>query len=76
LTNRYLIPGGYIVIGDIAFLNTHHEGKIHEQWVKYWDEDEYYWQADETAIAFPEHNLFIDYQQVSSCAGVFVISPI
>lgn len=40
---------------------------------KAWEDDEYYWAADETAVAFAEAGLQTEYVQVSSFVGVYVI---
>jgi hypothetical protein len=40
-----------------------------------WDEDEHYWAADETISACEQAGLRATYQQVSSCGGVFAITP-
>jgi putative AdoMet-dependent methyltransferase len=70
----HLVPGGRIIIGDIAFLDATDMEKAKiangEEW-----EEEFYWLADESKSALQKAGIYAEYVQVSSCAGVFVISP-
>ena len=70
LLEKYLHPGGNLVIGDIAFQDTAAEDLLRcllgEEW-----EQEYYWLADESLAAFTAAGIPATYTQVSSCAGVF-----
>lgn len=75
LTRDDLNPGGRIVIADIAFESAVNRAIAHEQLRGAWDEDEFYWAADETQTAVAELLLRSTYEQVSFCAGVFVIAP-
>ena len=45
-------------------------------WADLWDEEEYYWAADEAADACESAGLQVTYKQVSSCGGVFVMEPV
>jgi putative AdoMet-dependent methyltransferase len=75
ITSRYLATGGRIVIGDIAFPSAVIRTEAQARWKNRWDEDEYYWAADETSIACQSVGLNVKFTQISSCAGVFLISP-
>jgi putative AdoMet-dependent methyltransferase len=70
----YLAPGGCMVIGDIAFSSKADLEAAHQRWKDRWDEDEFYWSADEAIPALQRAAFDIEYQQVSSCGGVFVIT--
>lgn len=73
LVDRHLTGDGRIVVGDIAFRSGEDREEAHRRWAQGWDEDEFYWAADETLRACEEAGLKATYRQVSSCAGVFVI---
>lgn len=48
---RYLMPGGFIVVADIAFPTTAARAAAAVQWADLWDETEFYWAADEAIAA-------------------------
>ena len=75
LVRRHLNPGGRIVIADIAFETAADRAAARERLRNAWDEDEFYWAAGETRRALEAVPLRTTYEQVSSCAGVFVITP-
>jgi len=76
LADDHLEPGGKIVFGDIAFPTHDIREQAHRHWAEQWDDDEYYWAADEALSAFRALNLLgATYAQISSCAGIFVIDP-
>jgi len=68
-----LTPAGTIVIGDITFPGRAALEQIKAEAGDEW-EDEFYWLADESLSALEGAGLQAAYQQVSSCAGVFVLS--
>jgi putative AdoMet-dependent methyltransferase len=70
LVDRYLALSGRIVIGDIAFTTLQ---DLLDAGADHWDEDEFYWVADETIAACAEIGLCATYRQVSVCGGVFAI---
>jgi putative AdoMet-dependent methyltransferase len=71
----HLIPGGKIVLGDIAFPNLAAREAARINWGDLWDEEDY-WAADETLTACRQAGLQVQYKQISSCAGVFAIQPV
>lgn len=73
MANRHLAPGGRILVADIAFATVEERAQALERWFELWDEDEYYWAADEALSAFQKAGLQATYQQISSCAGIFSI---
>lgn len=75
LVEDYLTPDGFIVLGDIAFENADVRAKANNQWARVWDEDEHYWAAEEAIELLAQAGLHAEYQQVSICAGVFVVKP-
>jgi putative AdoMet-dependent methyltransferase len=76
LTERHLAVKGCIVVGDIAFPTSGARDQARRKWADLWDEEEYYWAADEVADTCERVGLQVTYKQVSSCGGVFVITPI
>ena len=73
LTGRYLASHGRVVIADIAYPDRAARLQARAYWGRLWSEAEHYWAADETIAACIAIGLGCTYQQVSSCAGVFVI---
>ena len=73
LAEAHLNPYGKIIIADIAFETAANRSQAHRRWQVLWDEDEYYWCADESLAALEGAGLAASYRQVSSCGGVFVI---
>ncbi|MFO7680097.1 MAG: hypothetical protein R6X34_08600 [Chloroflexota bacterium] len=61
------------MVADIAFPTTAVRAAAAERWMRWWDEDEFYWAADEAIAAGAEVGLSLAYQQVSRCAGVFTV---
>lgn len=70
LTTHHLVEQGLIVIGDIAFATA---VARQQSGAETWDEDEYYWAADETAAACARTGLAVTFKQISWCTGVFVV---
>jgi putative AdoMet-dependent methyltransferase len=73
LARQHLEDEGRIVVGDVAFPTVGVREQAHERLADLWDEEEYYWAADEAAAACEDAGLQVGYRQVSSCGGVFAI---
>jgi len=73
LVRDYLQEDGFLIIADISYPTEMARSEAQAYWGRLWNEDEYYWAADETISACHSMGLECTYQQVSSCAGVFVI---
>lgn len=67
---RHLTPRGFIVLGDIAFPDKSVHDEARQIFSKVWDDDEYYWLADEMQAACEIAGLEFGYEQVSHCAAV------
>lgn len=76
LARNHLAAGGRLVIGDVAFQDREMRAQAHARWAQSWDEDEFYWAADEARDACATAGLRAVYTQVSICCGVFVIEPL
>jgi hypothetical protein len=46
----------------------------HQRWAKGWDDEEFYWAADEALEASGSAGLHGSYVPVSACGGVFVFT--
>ena len=68
---HHLAAGGRIVVADVAFPTVEERIQASRRWADGWDEDEFYWAADEASAACARVGLQVTYQQVSSCGGVF-----
>ena len=76
LAEEHLVLQGRIVIGDVAFPTTSVRNEARRKWAELWDEEEYYWVAEEAADACKSAGLQATYKQISSCGGVFVIESV
>jgi putative AdoMet-dependent methyltransferase len=70
LADQYLLPGGAVIIGDIAFDNAAGLDRMRDSAGDQWD-DEFYWLADESLAALHAAGLQAEWRRVSDCAGVF-----
>lgn len=68
-----LAPGGRMLIGDIAFQNQAALDQVKVEAGEGW-EDEFYWLVDQSMPALKKACLQASYLQISSCAGIFVLS--
>jgi putative AdoMet-dependent methyltransferase len=76
LTQSYLAASGRLIIGDIAFPTSEVQDRARKAWADLWDEDEFYWVADEATSACKSVGLQMTYRQISSCGGIFVVEPV
>ena len=73
LFKDHLVPGGKLVIGDIAFQNAADEDACRRRLGSDW-EQELYWLADESATAFNTVGISVQFRPISYCASVFQFS--
>ena len=64
---------GLVAVGDISFPTRRAREEAREALGGAWEDDEYYWAADETKVTFAEAGLNTEYVQVSSYGGVYTI---
>ena len=76
LTEQYLASQGRVVVADIAYPDQTARTQAGAYWGRLWSDTEHYWAADETIAACKAIGLSCTYQQVSSCAGVFIIEVV
>ncbi len=70
----HLEPGGWMVIGDIAFPNSAAKDRVRQTAADAWD-DEFYWLVDEDLAAVRAVGFQAEFEAISFCAGVFLIRP-
>ncbi len=72
ISSHCLSTSGFILVADIAFPDVDIRTAAYQHWQ--WDEDEYYWAADEATAACEQVGLQVAYEQISSCGGVFTFT--
>lgn len=74
---RALIDRGAraIVVGDIGWPTRRLRREARQRFTNQWDDDEHYLADDEEAAALASEGLHATYEQVSFCAGIWVIRP-
>jgi putative AdoMet-dependent methyltransferase len=75
LAKEHLVEGGRIVIGDVSFRTMDALVEMRERSGDLWDQEEYYWAADEAIPVLHGAGLAAGYEQVSFCGGVYTIAP-
>jgi len=73
LVERWLVPGGAIVVGDVAFASRVELERQRALWRERWDEDEHYWAMDEITPSLAGLGLGVSFDSTSFCAGVMVL---
>ena len=73
LVERWLVPGGPIVVGDVAFAARVELERQRGVWRERWDEGEDYWAMDEIAPSLAGLGLGVAFVPTSFCAGVMVL---
>ena len=69
----HLDNDGYMVIGDISFEDKKNLDHAQKRWKNQWDDEEFYWIADDTIQALGTMNIMAEYRQISDCGGVYRI---
>jgi predicted TPR repeat methyltransferase len=70
LATHHLVEQGLIIVGDVAFVTA---DERRQSGAESWDEDEYYWAADETMAASAGTGLEFTFKLISWCTGVFPV---
>jgi putative AdoMet-dependent methyltransferase len=68
-----LCSEGRFLVADIAFETASERQEARRRFSSLWDDEEFYWAADETRDALRDVPVRMDYVQVSCCAGVLII---
>ncbi len=72
LVTRHLTPTGRLIVADLSFPNAEAMGNFAKSVGDLW-EDEFYWLADESRTALENANMNVTYQQISPCAGIYLL---
>ena len=67
---KRLKAGGKILIGDIAFKNRVEMERCRQEAGEEWDEEEFYFVADELRKAFPQ----LRFEKTTDCSGILTLS--
>lgn len=70
---QYLAPAALLLIADVAFESVADREALRQRYAPDWDEDEFYWAADEAIAAGERAGLRLSYRQLSSCGGIFTV---
>ena len=84
LIRDHLLEGGRVVVGDISFPTRAGRDEAPQRYGRrrdretseeriVWDEEEFYWAADEAIEELASEGLAAAYEQVSFCGGIYVI---
>jgi len=71
LAEDYLASGGSIHIADISFETSTAFEAGHRHFANGWDEEEYYWCAEDMLPRMVDLGLDVHYVQTSECAGIY-----
>lgn len=74
LVEQTLAPSGRILIGDLAFPNAEEEARCLASTEYEHEEDEYFWNVEETEAELGRAGLEVRFARESFCAGVFLIT--
>ena len=77
LAREALASDGLILIADISFPDPIIFSAMKDRFVREgsWDEEEYYWCAEEMLARLSDACFKVDYRQISLCSGVYRLSP-
>lgn len=76
LAADHLNPGGRVVVADISFTTQADMESTQAAWADIWDEDEYYWIAEDANTALHLRGLAVAYTAAPPFAGVYAITPV
>jgi len=71
LARNHLAPDGLILLADISFADRKAFVQAKHDFRAEWDEDEYYWCAEEMVPALEHAGFEVAYRQTSVCAGIY-----
>jgi putative AdoMet-dependent methyltransferase len=75
MNTELLGEGGYIIVGDVSFPSFSKRSSARTKLDGEWDDDEYYWAADEFKTMIWGQGLYVAYEQISQYGGVYIIVP-
>ena len=75
MLNDLITDDGRIVIGDVSYPTFAARARARQEILDLWDDSEYYWAADVIKNMLWGQGAHVVYEQISSCAGVYLIIP-
>lgn len=75
IQEELLHKDGILVIGDTSYPTFAQRADARRDLGALWDDTEFYWAADEVKLMLWGEGVYIVYEQVSSCGGIYVIVP-
>ncbi|MFX0107811.1 MAG: class I SAM-dependent methyltransferase [Candidatus Hodarchaeota archaeon] len=75
IVRNLLKEEGCMVIGDVSYPSFNARAEARNELTAIWDDDEYYWAADEIKLILWGQGIYIVYEQISSCGGVYLFVP-
>jgi putative AdoMet-dependent methyltransferase len=72
LVAKRLAPNGRLIIADLSFPSAEAMNQFAKSVGDLWEE-EFYWLADESMNIFENTGMNVTYQQISSCAGIYLV---
>lgn len=73
MCKELLSENGILIIGDVSFPTDEALIKARANLERVWDDDEYYWAADEFKDIMLGKGFTIDYEQISEYGGIYII---
>jgi putative AdoMet-dependent methyltransferase len=73
MSRDLLEPSGSIIIGDVSFQTIKARDIARKKLGSEWDDDEFYWAADEILDSMMEKGFNVMYEQISEYAGIYKI---
>jgi putative AdoMet-dependent methyltransferase len=74
IVSDLLMDEGLFIVGDISFQTQQDFDENRKKFVHEWDDTEYYWTADPFIDAMTQGGYTVNYEQISVCGGIYVIS--
>ncbi|MHA1957758.1 MAG: class I SAM-dependent methyltransferase [Candidatus Thorarchaeota archaeon] len=76
MINELLAENGRIVIGDTSYPTFTERADARRELIDVWDDTEFYWAADTIKDRLRGGNITVCYEQTSSCAGIYLLTPV
>lgn len=73
IMNELLVEKGVLVIGDISFQSFFELEEARKELGAEWDDSEFYWSADTIQMMTRRTGIYVTYEQVSFCGGIYLI---
>ncbi len=73
IMNETLVERGRLVVGDVSFRSFYELGQARKELADEWDDSEFYWAADTIQMMTRGTGIYVTYEQVSFCGGVYAI---